>query len=136
MNKYTKLFADFLHTMDFGLCKKPNGYALIDYQGAYWGGIAEDRFDSAESIVDRLDIYIDDYFLDDLEEEAPNYGISDETIVDILGFADWFAWFTENKDKAEYQKFINTHGFEFEVADLVVNHLDEVCLDDVVDKEE
>lgn len=29
MNKYTKLFADFLHTMDFGLCKEPNGYALI-----------------------------------------------------------------------------------------------------------
>lgn len=86
--------------------------------------------------MDRLDIYIDDYFLDDLEEEAPNYGISDETIVDILGFADWLAWFTENKDKVEYQKFINTHGFEFEIADLVVNHLDEVCLDEVVDKEE
>lgn len=135
MNKYTKLFADFLHTMDFGLCKEPDGYALIDYQGAYWGSMAEDRFDSAESIVDRLDIYIDDYFLDDLEEEAPNYGISDETIVDILGFADWLAWFTENKYKAEYQKFINTHGFEFEVADLVVNHLDEVCLDDVIEEE-
>lgn len=135
MNKYTKLFTDFLHTMDFGLCKETDGYALIDYQGAYWGNIAEDRFDSAESIVDRLDIYIDDYFLDDLEEEAPNYGISDETIVDILGFADWYAWFVENKDKAEYQKFINTHGFEFEVADLVVNHLDEVCLDDVIEEE-
>ena len=65
-----------------------------------------------------------------------NYGITDEMIVDILGFADWLAWFTKNKDKVEYQKFINTHGFEFEVADLVVNHLDEVCLDDVVDKEE
>ena len=100
MNKYTKLFTDFLHTMDFGLCKETDGYALIDYQGAYWGNIAEDRFDSAESIVDRLDIYIDDYFLDDLEEEAPNYGISDETIVDILGFADWYAWFVENKDKS------------------------------------
>lgn len=135
MNKYTKLFADFLHTMDFGLCKESDGYALIDYQGAYWGDIAEDRFDSAESIVDRLDIYIDDYFLDDLEEEAPNYGISDETIVDILGFVDWLAWFTENKDKAEYQKFINTHRSEFEVADLVVNHLDEVCLDDIIEEE-
>ena len=135
MNKYTKLFTDFLHTMDFGLCKETDGYALIDYQGAYWGNIAEDRFDSAESIVDRLDIYIDDYFLDDLEEEAPNYGISDETIVDILGFADWYAWFVENKDKAEYQKFINTHGSEFEVADLVVNHLDEVCLDEVIEEE-
>ena len=135
MNKYTKLFADFLHTMDFGLCKKTDGYALIDYQGAYWGNIAEDRFDSAREIADRLYIYINDYFIDDMEEEAKIYGFSDDIMVNILGFSDWLEWLSENKDKTEYQKFINTHGFEFEVADLVVNHLGEVYLDDVVDKE-
>jgi hypothetical protein len=60
---------DFLNNFDFDyeVDLDESGYPcwkLIDLQDAYLGSIGEDEFNSIGSIVDRLDIYYDDYLFD------------------------------------------------------------------------
>lgn len=67
------LFKDFINIIDFELDKDYKGYCLKDLQGANLGGIEQDRFTSAMAIADRLYVYIDDYFINDLQEELDIY---------------------------------------------------------------
>lgn len=52
---------------------------LIDKQGAYWGDIDKARFpvslDSVEKIIDRMDIYVQDYVFDEFTEALDNRDI-------------------------------------------------------------
>lgn len=45
-------------------------FCLIDYQGVYLGDIGSDRFSSLGGIIDRMDIYHNDYFYTDYEERV------------------------------------------------------------------
>lgn len=44
--------------------------SLIDHQGAYLGDIGEDRFGDLGAVINRMDIYHNDYFYDDYEERV------------------------------------------------------------------
>ena len=76
-NKYEKLFDEFLELTEFRLVRHQNDYdeysdeyghwSLIDCQGANLGDIENDRFKSATQILDRMDIYIHDYIVEDIE---------------------------------------------------------------------
>lgn len=82
--------AEFLDYFDFSYKKIKNDfvdpenddegevYALIDNQHANLGGIEEERFSTIEAIVDRLDIYYNDYIYRDLEEEFDLDGTAEE----------------------------------------------------------
>ena len=65
----------FVDSMDFGILveynpdEKKNMLRLHDLQGANLGGIEEEWFADFEEVVDRMDIYIDDYFIRPVEEE-------------------------------------------------------------------
>ena len=77
-NKYEKLFDEFLDVTEFRLIRHQNDYnkctdeyghwSVIDLQGADLGHIEGDRFESARDILDRMDIYIHDYIIEDLQE--------------------------------------------------------------------
>lgn len=76
---YAKICAMLLSDMDFKLIKQPEVegiqyYSLEDLQGANLGKIEKDRFDNTAAMLDRLDIYYNDYILDDLNEI---YGLPD-----------------------------------------------------------
>lgn len=70
-------FEECLNYFDFSYKKKPDGYALIDLQGAYLGNIGNDRFYNGEEIITRLFTgrYGDDYILTDSIIKA--YGCKD-----------------------------------------------------------
>ena len=106
---YDELFIDFLDVTEFSLEKYDDGYGLIDRQGANLGDIESDRFNSAAEIVDRMDVYITDYFLNDDE-----YG-------DYVSFQD----FLDNGPKDIPER---------PIVDMLVNHIDEVNLDRVWDR--
>lgn len=62
--------SEFLNEFDFDYevgysdeFEKPC-WKLIDLQDAYLGNIGDDEFFDIETIVDRLDIYYDDYLMD------------------------------------------------------------------------
>lgn len=73
-NKFTDIelccakMDDIVEQMDFKIDIKDGQFALIDLQGAYWGNIGKDRFPDLELLLERLDIYIKDYFIDDMDE--------------------------------------------------------------------
>lgn len=73
---YEDVLTAMLDTMELGLNEQANGkYEIIDYQDAYLGGLESfQNFDSAEAIVERLDNYINDYYIEDLQEVASSLG--------------------------------------------------------------
>ena len=64
---------EFLEFFDFTYEKYPDGkYGFIDLQGADFGDIESERYDSPEGMIDRLgdSIYITDYIDQILKEDG------------------------------------------------------------------
>lgn len=62
-------------------------YKLIDLQGANLGDIEDDEFFGIDGIVDRLEIYYDDYLLDE-DESSDDYNV----LLDEMIKTDSNAW--------------------------------------------
>lgn len=157
MKNYTELFEGFLDLIEFTLVKHKNPvlvlkykdldgndvveehngvWSLWDRQGANLGDIEQDRFDNASQIIDRLDIYINDYLCEDLENELDAYG------VDLDGQElPWSAetWLALRNDKAFYEKnkrYFDEHKWELDVFDMIAYHTDEINLEECYYEEE
>lgn len=138
MKNYTEIFEEFLDLIEFTLVKHPgdNVWSLWDRQGANLGDIDRDRFDSARQIIDRLDIYINDYLCEDLENELDAYE------VDLDGRElPWSAetWLALRNDEVFYgnnKRYFDEHKWELDVFDMIVNHVDEVNLEECYYEEE
>ena len=125
--KPNSIFKEMIETMDFSLDKYDDGYGLIDQTGANFGDIQSDRFKTAAEIIERLEIYLNDYYYNDLCEQANEYfGIESfpNTYEDWLKFMD------------TYLSFKKDHMYEYEVMDMIVNHIDEVNLNEVLNCKE
>lgn len=71
---------EFLSNFAFDY-KIENGYiALIDDQGANWGDIESDRFESVEDVIERLDNYIADDQPEVIDLKLKESGIDEDTI--------------------------------------------------------
>ena len=113
-NTYEKLFDDFLNITEFLLLKHKDGtFSLEDRQRANIGDIEDDRFTSASEILDRLDIYIQDYLINDIEEAL------DEKSIEID-----CAW----GEYGQYRDLIPDYKFDFDLLDMIINHPDKVDL--------
>ncbi len=135
MIKPTEVFAAMLDLMEFDLVKYEDGYGLIDLQGANLCGIESDRFKTAEQIIERLDVYLNDYYFEVLENEAEEYGLYDaarEAMKDQATTEEGWVWFAHSwKGDQEVDKFVQDHQHDFDVMDMIVNHLAEVDLDEI-----
>lgn len=139
-NKWEKLFEEFLDLIEFSLLKRANYdwgmWSLVDLQGANLGNIEEDEFVSATDIIDRLDIYINDYFFDDLECEldAYNVDLGDREVPwdaeEWLALRDDVEFYNKNKE------YFDGHTFEFDVLDMIAHHTQEIDLENVFYQEE
>lgn len=115
-NKYEKLFDEMLEYMEFRLVKYPDGtFGLIDLQGGNLGNIEDDRFDNALQLLDRLDIYYEDYFIRDLEEQLEEVGVDTSDL-------DTFEDFLQYRDKLPEAQW------DFDVLDMVINHPNDIDL--------
>ena len=113
-NTYEKLFDEFLSITEFRLLKHKDGtFSLEDQQCANLGDIEDDRFASASEILDRMDIYIQDYLIEDIEDAL------DEKSIEID--CDW-------KEYGKYRDLIPDYRFDFDLLDMIVNHSNEVDL--------
>lgn len=121
--KYDSIFKEMLNCMDFSLDKYDDGYGLTDLQGANWGDIESDRFNTAVEIIERLEIYLDDYYYNDLCDEANCY-FDIETLPNT--YNDWL------KFMDDHLNFKKDHMHEYEVFDMIVNHIEEINLNEVV----
>lgn len=113
-NTYEKLFDEFLSITEFRLLKHKDGtFSLEDQQCANLGDIEDDRFASASEILDRMDIYIQDYLIEDIEDALDGKSIEID--------CDW-------KEYGKYRDLIPDYRFDFDLLDMIVNHSNEVDL--------
>ena len=145
-NKWEQLFEEFMDLTEFSLIKHknpklvlsyedPDGnpieevnegiWSIYDRQGANLGDIDEDRFDNAEQIFERMDIYINDYINEDLEniwEEELKRDLNEVPIE----LSEWLNHRDELKD----------YSFELDLIDMICNHANEIDLNNVCYEEE
>lgn len=113
-NTYEKLFDEFLNITEFQLLKHKDGtFSLEDRQCANLGDIENDRFTSASEILDRMDVYIQDYLIADIEDAL------DEKSIEID--CDW-------EEYGQYRKDLPDYKFDFDLLDMIINHFDKVDL--------
>ena len=113
-NTYEKLFDEFLNITEFLLLKHKDGtFSLEDLQRANLGDIEDDRFETASEVLDRMDTYIQDYLIVDIEVAL------DEESIEID--CDW-------KEYGKYRDLIPDYRFDFDLLDMIVNHSNEVDL--------
>ena len=132
-NKYEKLFDEFLDFTEFRLVRHQNDYdeytdeyghwSLIDSQGANLGNIECDRFKSAAEILDRMDIYIYDYIVEDIQDCLDEAG---------------YDYYTGNyQGLIEYcRNKISENKWDLDVLDMICNHFDEISLENCTYEEE
>lgn len=103
-----------MNITEFRLLKHKDGaFSLEDQQCANLGDIEDDRFTSASEILDRMDIYIQDYLIADIEDAL------DEKSIEID--CDW-------EDYGQYRKDLPDYKFDFDLLDMIINHPDKVDL--------
>ena len=132
-NKYEKLFDEFLELTEFKLVRHQNDYNeytdeyghwnLIDNQGANLGNIEGDRFKSAAEILDRMDIYIYDYIVEDIQDCLDEAG---------------YDYYTGNyQGLIEYcRDKLSENKWDLDVLDMICNHFDEINLENCTYEEE
>lgn len=123
-NQWESLFDRFLNTIEFRLVKYPDGWGLIDKQGGNFGGIESDRFCDAAAVIDRLDVYIEDYFVDDIQETMGKC----ET-------GDW-SELVRKARAAMTPEELEYHCFDLDVLDMICNHPHEINLENCCFTEE
>lgn len=122
-NTYEKLFDEFLNLTEFSLLKHRTEsddadvgaglFSLKDRQCANLGDIESERFETAAQILDRMDVYIQDYLIVDIEDAL------DEKSIEID--CDW-------EEYGQYRDLIPDYKFDFDLLDMILNHPDEIDL--------
>ncbi|MDE7089638.1 MAG: hypothetical protein K2O54_05920 [Prevotella sp.] len=142
-NVWEHIFEDMLSTLDFDLVRYGRGYyGLLDRQGANLGGIEQCVFTNAGDIIERLDCYLHDSFIEDLGNELKAYNIngpSDEQVLNgdkpfSVSDFEWYrrvALLLPITDKEHGTEFVENHAFEFDVVSLVTQHFEEVNLQNI-----
>lgn len=114
MSKYEELFNEVLDIIDFELIKYKNGWVLTDKQLADLGDIESERFDNVVKLVDRLEMYIEDYFVEEIRIEVEE--LAEMTWKEIIDTAPNEL----NQQQSEAYKF------NLLVLDMICNHKDEI----------
>ena len=130
-NRWESLFEDFLEVTEFTLIKHTDGWGLYDRQCANLGGIEEDRFEDAQDIFERMDVYIIDYFYHDLEEELEAYDVDMQGREIPEGAQDWLDLRNDEEFCEKYSEYMDNHAFEFNVLEMIANHTKEIDLENV-----
>ena len=103
------LFNDFLKFMEFGLKynQQTKKISLVDLQEGNYNQIEEDEFTSLSDIIERLDIYIDDYFVKDLCNELDIKEDSFKNCEELIVIA----------KKIDYERT----KFDIEILEMIIN---------------
>ncbi len=126
---YTKVFEEALGSLEMDLVKHLDGFGLQDAQGANLANIEAERFDDASEITDRLmGSYINDYYFNDLEDEAEQ-DVSDFISENCPSTAEEWVQFMD-----DHPSFLSNHTFEYNVMNMLAHHEDEVDLDAIVER--
>lgn len=128
-NRYEELFSQMLNQMNISLIKYgKNAYTMETEE--YIMDFSGEVFQNVDEVFGRLEEFIDDMFRGDLNREAADYGL-----IDFQGTT----WDEILESVARYRcgttkerQFVQDHEWEIEVLDMLVNHLDDVDINNLV----
>lgn len=142
-----ELFAEVLDAVHFSVeySEIANGYVVLDKETNEYRGddnvfvVDEEAVENdavtvchtAKDVLETLDAYICDSFIDDITDELENYGLMKQedvphTIGDIVAIVQ--EWESASEDSIE-GRFYRDHAEEIAMMDLIANHISEVDLD-------
>lgn len=127
-NKWEKLFDEFLDLTEFTLVKHQNDWSVIDNQEGNVGDIESDRFTSAGQILDRMDIYIEDYIIEPLEQA---FFASGPAHIEFDVYGDYFADILKHRNDLP-----DDYSGDFDILDMICNHSEEINLENCTYEEE
>ena len=122
-----KEFADFVGSMDFEVVKVGSEFSLRD--DANFGDIHSDTFGNAAAMTDRLDIYINDYYIEDIAGQMKEAGLDDIINIDeMTSLESIYNAINANSADDRMKKFFNNNLSDMRKLDLVINKIDAVDL--------
>ena len=122
-----KEFADFVGSMDFEVVKVGSEFSLRD--DANFGDIHSDAFNNAAAMTDRLDIYINDYYIEDIAGQMKEAGLDDIVNIDeMTSLESIYNAINANSADDRMKKFFNDNLSDMRKLDLVINKVDAVDL--------
>ena len=122
-----KEFADFVVSMDFEVVKVGSEFSLRD--DANFGDIHSDTFNNAAAMADRLDIYINDYYIEDIAGQMKEAGLDDIVNIDeMTSLESIYNAINANSADDRMKKFFNNNLSDMRKLDLVINKIDAVDL--------
>ncbi|MGN1107381.1 MAG: YodL domain-containing protein, partial [Huintestinicola sp.] len=122
-----KEFADFVDSMDFEVVKVGSEFSLRD--DANFGDIHSDTFNNAAAMTDRLDIYINDYYIEDIAGQMKEAGLDDIVNIDeMTSLESIYNAINANSADDRMKKFFNDNLSDMRKLDLVINKVDAVDL--------
>lgn len=122
-----KAFSDFISSMDFTVVKVGEMFALRD--DADLGDIHSDTFDNAADMTGRLDIYINDYYIEDIAEQMKAAGLEDIIPLDeMTSIESIYNAIKDNFGDNRVKKFFDNNISDMTALDLCINKIDEVDL--------
>lgn len=130
-NSWETYFEEWLDLTEFTLIKHNDGWGLCDRQGANLGNIEADRFENAADIFDRMDVYVNDYIFEDLDDELEAYDVDMKEREIPWSAEGWLELKNDNEFATKNKRYFDSHKWEFGLLDTMVNHVNEINLENV-----
>ena len=131
---WTNVFESFLDITEFSVHKSTDEdgnpcYVLRDHQGGNLGDIESDTFQNAEEIIERMGVYVDDYFIEPIIDNLAQYDIdcpeSADEIIKLIRSEQF------KNDYPELYKEYNEPHSDIQILELVAEHGEDVDLERV-----
>lgn len=101
-----------------------NGYSIVTYHGEYYDNPYQDeKFHHTSELINVLDTYLNDHYFADLEEVSEESGIDWNQEKVPYSCKEWVNFLDEHQNIKELCQY------EYDVMDMIANHLDEIDLD-------
>lgn len=117
LNKWEKLFIEFLDMTEFSLHKRIDAddvvcYGVVDLQHANLAGIEQDFFYSANDILERMDVYENDYIVNDILECMKEKNV-------LCEYSQW-------SDLLKYRSKLSYNQLDFDLLEMICYHSQDI----------
>ena len=117
LNKWEKLFIEFLDMIEFSLHKRIDAdgvvcYGVEDLQHANLAGIEQDFFYSAGDVLERMEVYENDYIVRDILECIREKGVRYE-------YNQW-------SDLLKYRSKLPYNQLDFDLLEMICYHSQDI----------
>lgn len=123
LNKWEKLFIEFLNMVEFSLHMRIDAdgvvcYGVEDLQHANLAGIEQDFFYSAGDVLKRMEVYENDYIVKDILECIRETGV-------LCEYNQW-------SDLLKYRSILPCNQLDFDLLEMICYHSQDISITNII----